>query len=225
MSDSLSTRVPAGLDEEGRALFDEAVAYMRDNPNSDFLFALGAVTGNDDLKRRSAVGALNLAQAAGTDSQAFADARTAFAYARSQGINFETASSLLDAIVEIGELEADDGSGEAPWLDVRPLSSPPQPWSTDDWERDRRRAARAGISLSKELWQGYAEQGRDYVGEQFVAQRQAELEQRRQELARAIDSAQQGEDQARRGLIEEELRRRARERLSADRQRLAASPG
>jgi hypothetical protein len=120
----------------------------------------------------------------------------------------------LEHLRDVARARADDGSADVPWLDTRQLSSPPRPWSEEDWDRDTRRADAAGLDVSREAWQAAAELGQDIVG-QLADQHRADT------LAAAqasgdgfLNQARSREDQKRTAAINDELLRRARQRAA-----------
>jgi hypothetical protein len=144
----------------------------------------------------------------------------------SQGISFMDAAELLDSARELRELEADDGTSHADWLDSTERPTPPRPYGVgadEDWARDQRRAAAAGVEIDHASWQAGAELGVDAVGQMADAQRADRIAALKQRTAGALDAAKQREDQRRVSTLDAELISRARQRTQ-DAQREAARP-
>ena len=103
------------------------------------------------------------------------------AIAEEHGISEQDADPLAEADRRIAELRAEFAPQAAgvPWLDTRPLAPAelPRPWSEDDWQRDRRRAEATGVlpELSRTIWEGYAEAGKDAVTELLTELRDARI--------------------------------------------------
>jgi hypothetical protein len=127
------------------------------------------------------------------------------------------------AVVELDDAlaaaEADAGRGAVPWLDTS-TSRPPQPYgaqSLEDWERDKLRAKEAGVQVAKDWWQQAAEEGRDIVYETAVEARHARVRELRAQRDALLEQARSVERAKRQTALDDELRRRARERLATPR--------
>ena len=116
-------------------------------------------------------------------------------------------------------------------------ATPPQPWSDEDWERDKRRATAAGIVVGaigpdgqdtqlKDLWKANAEHGVDIVGEMAAQQRADAIADHQARVDGFLDQARAQEDDRRSSAINDELVRRARNRVAApDRSATRRLPG
>lgn len=200
----------AGLDAEGRELDRRVRADLQERGGLYFA-ALARVTRQASYAALDEVG--NSMLPPDVDPQGQARDSSARATARSLAIGYLSALDLNELDGTIDAVTADDGHSHVPWLDSRPLATPPRPWSDEDWERDRRRATAGGMHLAREEWEVAAEEGRDIVSEQLKADRKSELARLGQDRAALLQSAQETEAVRRRSAIEEELRRRATERL------------
>jgi hypothetical protein len=153
----------------------------------------------------------------GLDPERLALYNQASALARGAGIGWLDAAQICEQAQELSELQANDGTADAPWLDATELTTPPRPWSDEDWQRDRRRAAAAGVGIDRETWQAAAELGHDAVG-QLAGDQQAEaISTLKQRNAGALDAARQREDTRRAAAISDELLSRAKARAQAAR--------
>ena len=120
---------------------------------------------------------------------------------------------LADALAAA---EADAGRGEVPWLDTS-TARPPQPYgaqSLEDWERDKLRAKAAGVQVAKDWWQQAAEEGRDIVYETAVEARHARVRELHAKRDALLEQARSVERATRQTALDDDLRRRARERLA-----------
>lgn len=201
---------PAALDDEGRRLWEEAEARSEAD-SVDFFIALTRVTGRPEYGREEGMLAIDLEGLA--DDESVEVDRDARALMPRYGVGYVDAAELVDVARKLEERRRETGASEVPWRDTRPLNECPIPWSEDHWERDRRRAAVAGIDLTREEWQAAAEEGRDFVGEQAEAGRRERVRTLEQELAASLAGAQAREHTRRTEAIERELRQRALERL------------
>jgi hypothetical protein len=128
------------------------------------------------------------------------------------GLSWNDAVGLLEQQRELRELQADDGSAPVDWLDSTVRLSPPRPWSDEDWHRDQRRAAAAGVDVDRAAWAASAERGHDYVGEVAEQRCQDKIDALEQRSAGQLEEAQRWEDDRRGSAINEELTSRARKR-------------
>lgn len=181
------------------------------------------VTGQPDYVQHSDIPPTPAEQ--GMDPERQAQDGAARALAATAGIGWMDAMEYLDHLGAVAELQRDDGSAPVPWLDTRPLASPPRPWSDEDWARDARRATAAGVVIGalgpdgedtqlKALWQAAAEKGQDIVGETAAANRADARAELQQWGAGHLDQAQAREDTRRSSAINSELIRRARNRVN-----------
>jgi hypothetical protein len=131
---------------------------------------------------------------------------------------------ILQQQGELRDLEADDGTAPADWLDSSERPTPPRPWSDEDWARDQRRAAAAGVEISQATWKAGAELGVDAVGQLADAQRADRVAALKTRSASALQSAQLREGERRVSAINDELTSRARQRTLAA-ERGAVAPG
>jgi hypothetical protein len=221
-------REPPGLDDAGRALHT-LIANRAASTGAHYFDAMAAVTGLPDYSALSDIPRTPAQQ--GVDPQREAQDGAARALARNAGISWLAAWEYLDYLADLARLQGDDGSAPVPWLDTRPLSTPPRPWSDSendaatgvaaspdsDWERDRRRAGAAGLDgmqFSKELWRAAAEQGRDLVGELAGAKRAGAIADLQARYDGFLDQARAAHDNVRSSAINDELQRRARQRVA-----------
>ena len=175
----------------------------------------------------------------GLDPERAALDATARALAATVGMSWLDACNYLMQVADLAELRREDGSVPAntPWLDTRPLATPPRPWSDEDWERDKRRATAAGIVVGaigpdgqdtqlKDLWKANAEHGVDIVGEMAAQQRADAIADHQARADGFLDQARAQEDNRRSSAINDELVRRARNRVAApDRSATRRLPG
>ena len=148
------------------------------------------------------------------------------ALAASAGISWMDALCYPRAARRTRRAPANTGAADVPGWTPAPLSTPPRPWSDEDWDRDQRRATAAGILLGalgpggedtqlKSMWQAGAEQGRDVVGEMAADLRQRAIADHQAFHAGDLDQARAREDDRRSSAINSELIRRARQRAAA----------
>jgi hypothetical protein len=208
-------RQPPGLDNDG-AVLHAAIATRAARDRTHYFDAMAAHTGNPAYARLSDIPpAATLTAGDGVDPERSALYSTARGVAISAGISWHDALAWLEGLHELEALRRDDGgAGQPPWLDTRPLASPPRPWSDADWSRDQRRAAAAGLDVDHAQWQAGAEVGRDVVGETAAAQRQDRLVRAQQNHAQLLPAAKEREDTRRAAAIHDELHARARKRLA-----------
>jgi hypothetical protein len=220
-----ASRQPLGLDESGRALH-ALIAGRAASTGTPYFEAMAAVTGIPDYAALSDIPA-SLSSLDGLDPDQAALYSNARGLAVSAGIGWYDACSYLEHLKELAPLQSDTGAADVPWTDTRPLATPPRPWSEEDWERDKRRATAAGIVIGaigpdgqdtqlKPLWQAGAEQGRDVVGEMAARQRQDAVDAVEQQGAGMLDQARAREDDRRSSAINDELTRRARNRVAGN---------
>jgi hypothetical protein len=217
-------REPPGLDDSGRALHALIVSRAA-STGKHYFHAMADVTGQPSYRDLSDVPTMSLEQQGLNPDRAALDAN-ARGLAATAGISWLDACSYLMELQQGAEFDLGDGSAGVPWLDTRPLASPPRPWSDEDWQRDQRRATAAGVVVGalgpdgqdmqlKGLWLAAAEQGHDIVGEMAQQQRadaSATLQQRTEGM---LDQARAREDTKRSSAINDELTRRARNRVAA----------
>lgn len=177
---------PRQLDEEGQRLYREIEA-LADRKAVGFFDAMAELTGVSEYADRaprplSAKELEELGQ--GVDPESRVTDQAAQVLQRSHAIDYADASEVVELTRGVAEAKADTGAADVPWHDTRVLKTPPVPWSNDDWERDRRRAAAAGIDLTREGWEATAEEGRDAVGEQAEEARRERIEDAEKHLAR-----------------------------------------
>ena len=217
---------PPSLDEEGRNLYAKVEARA-DELKTDFYAAMAKVTGvleYADLGPRLMSDRELEEIGPSVDPEGRSTDQAARVLMRSAAISYADAAEVVELMRQLADAKAQTGAAEVPWRDTRKLAKPPVPWSTDDWERDRRRAARAGMEINLEEWQAMAEEGRDYVGEQAEEARRERVAELEQQLASRLKDSQDRELGKRAEAIERELRRRADERLQKA-QRRGHSPG
>ncbi len=222
-------RVPPGLDDAGRALH-ALIANRAASTGSHYFAAMAAVTGQPGYAALSDIPPTPVQQ--GLDPQREAQDGAARALAVSAGFGWLDAWEYFEYLQGLSALQGDDGSADVPWLDSRPLSTPPRPWSDSendpdtgvaaapdsDWERDKRRAASAGLGdmeFSKGLWRAGAENGRDLVGELADAKRAQAIANHQARYDGFLDQARARQDNIRWSAINGELQRRARQRVAA----------
>lgn len=150
------------------------------------------------------------------------------AFARKMTSELTVSYSDAAAIAELHDLQAKAAqtlipSSDVPWLDATALTGKdcPRPWSDEDWERDKRRAAAGGLvpfpdefDPRKPEWQNAADNGEDLVGQEVKQQRQARIDDLRARRDLLVKEAQQTEATRREKALKDELDRRARERVS-----------
>jgi hypothetical protein len=217
-------RVPPGLDRDGLLLHGQ-VARKAAQEGVPYFEALSRLSGNDSYRQLSDIppaqtdeGGL-MTSVAPERAELYGQARL---LARAAGIGWQDAVEILEQGRELAELQADDGSAPADWLDSSERPTPPRPWSDDDWQRDQRRAAAAGVQVDKAAWEAGAELGVDAVGQLADAQRADRIATLKARSAGALGEAQQREDERRRSAVNDELTARARKRtLDAERARVA----
>lgn len=216
-------RQPLGLDDAGKALH-ALIADRAASTGKHYFHAMADLTGQPSYREHSDIPPA-LGQQQGLNPEQAGRYATGRALAVSEGIGWMDAMAYGDHLAELNALQSDDGSASVPWLDSRPIS-PPRPWSDEDWERDQRRATAAGVVVGaigpdgqdtqlKELWKAGAEQGRDVVGEMAQEQRQQAIAEHQAFHAGFLDQARAREDTRRSSAINDELIRRARNRVAA----------
>jgi hypothetical protein len=214
-----ASRVPPGLDDAGKPLH-ALIAARATSAGQHYFHAMADVTGVPAYRDLSDIPA-PLGEQQGLDPAQAAKYSNGRALAISAGINWMDAMGYLDYLADLSELQSDDGSASVPWLDSRPIS-PPRPWSDEDWERDQRRATAAGVDIAKPAWQAGAEQGRDVVGEAAEALRADAIATQQARGEGFLDQARAAEDNRRFSAINDELQRRATNRVAASRNGRAA---
>jgi hypothetical protein len=207
-------RMPPGLDDSGKALH-ALIAARAAKTGKHYFHAMADVTRQPSYRELSDLPTTPVQQP-GLDPERMALDNAARALSVSAGISWIDACNYLVQARENAPIENDTGAGSVPWLDSRPLASPPRPWSDEDWERDQRRAAAAGLTISKPAWQAGAEQGRDVVGEEAEQQRQEASATVRQRSEGMLDQARAAEDTRRSSAINDELLRQARNRAAGN---------
>jgi hypothetical protein len=219
-------RVPPGLDGDGLVLHATIAAKAR-REGKHYFQALADLTGNQSYAQLSDIPPAQtdeggLMTAVDPDqAQLYTQAR---ALAIATGIGWNDAVEILQQQRELRALEADDGTASVDWLDSTERPTPPRPWSDEDWARDSRRAAAAGVEIDKAAWRAAAEVGADLVGQVADTQRAARVAALKDRSAGALENAQGREDERRRAAIADELTSRARQRtLDAERARVAPS--
>ena len=205
-----ASRVPPGLDDDGRALH-ALIAARAASTSAPYFQAMADVTGVPDYRALSDIPPGPVRQ--GMDPQREALDAAARAVSASLGISWFDALELLEQRTELNALQKDTGAASVPWLDTRPVS-PPRPWSDEDWERDQRRANAAGIDIDRPMWQAGAEQGHDVVGELADTLRSDAIATHQQRGEGLLDQARAREDTRRAGAINDELIRRARKQTA-----------
>jgi hypothetical protein len=219
-------RVPPGLDGDGLNLHATIAAKAR-REGKHYFQALADLTGNQSYAQLSDIppaqtdeGGLMTAVDPG-QAQLYTQAR---ALAIATGISWNDAVEILTQQKELAALQADDGSAPVDWLDSRERPDPPRPWSDEDFARDERRAAAAGVEIDRAAWKAGAELGVDAVGQLADAQRASRVAALKDRSAGALENAQGREDERRRAAIADELTSRARQRTqAAERAAVAAS--
>ena len=110
----------------------------------------------------------------------------------------ETLSIPLTAVPQLAQIEDDivaAAASPAPerpdvhFLDYRPLSTPADPWSSDDWERDVRRAEAAELDLDHDFWEVHVARGNDAVSVLWNERQQADIDALQEWRSRYIDIA------------------------------------
>ncbi len=207
-------RVPLGLDDAGRALHG-LIANRAASTGTHYFDAMAAVTGQPGYAALSDIPPA-LVQQQGLDAQQAAKYTAGRALAIRAGIGWMDAMAYIDHLAALNQLEAGTGAGDAPWLDTRPLATPPRPWSDEDWARDQRRANAAGVDVDRDAWQAGAEQGMDLVGQLADANRADAIATHRARGEGLLDQARAAEDSRRSSAINDELTRRARARVAGN---------
>jgi hypothetical protein len=200
---------PAALDKEGRALYERVEKRAQDE-KVDWFTAFAKVTGAREFTPPRIV--VDPASTS-SDTEDEAEEQLASALMLSYAIAYLDAVQLVRHTKELAEARKGPEPTDAPWLDTRPLSTPPRPWAEEDWERDKRRAAAGNVSLDRAEWEVAAEEGEDLVperAEKARADHLAELEGRSEYHVR---TAQKTEAKMRAEAIEAELDRRAESRI------------
>ena len=211
---------PAALDKEGRALYERVEKRAQDE-RVDWFTAFAKVTGAREFTPPRIV--VDPASTS-SDTEDEAEEQLAAALMLSYAIGYLDAVQLVRHTKELAEARKEPEPTDAPWLDTRPLSTPPRPWSDEDWERDKRRAAAGNVSLDRAEWEVAAEEGEDLVperAEKARADHVAELEGRSEYHVR---TAQKTEAKMRAEAIEAGLDRRAEGRLESRRSRRVNEP-
>jgi hypothetical protein len=218
-------RVPPGLDRDGHVLHAQ-IARRATTSGSGYFDAMAKVTGKPSYAQLSDIPPAQSEEAglmASVDPEQRALYASARALAVGVGISWNDALEILTQQKELAALQADDGTGGADWLDSRERPTPPRPWSDEDWARDQRRAAAAGVEISKDAWKAGAELGVDAVGQLADAQRADRVAALKNRSAGALEEAQRREDARRVSAINDELTARARKR-TLDAERAAIAP-
>jgi hypothetical protein len=220
-------RVPPGLPTDALALHS-TIAGKAARDGTHYFEAMAALTGNDSYRRLSDIPPVQPIDQTGImtgiDPAAARQYAVARAMAVAQGIGWMDALQVLDDARELRELEADDGSASADWLDSTVRPDPPRPWSTEDWERDQRRAAAAGVDVDREAWLAGAERGEDLVGQVAEHQRQDRIATLKQRTAGGLSQARTREDERRAAALADELTSRARQRTQEAAQAARRTP-
>jgi hypothetical protein len=214
---------PPDLDDEGKRLHEEVVAFAAEHNIGDYMTGLAALTDgpgrlppNTNVPDRRLPGSPVELPPGINDEEAARVAeldRKGRALAARENIDYVDAGNLLELDDEIAAAEAEDGFSDTPWLDTsRRLQ--PEPWRDEDFERDKRRARTIEWELSHDDWAAGAEDGRDIVYDHAAKLRSDRLALLRDARARGLAEAQEREARRRTQAIDDELQRRARERLS-----------
>jgi len=137
--------------------------------------------------------------------------------ARILQIGYLDAVQLVTLDRELAEAEAEDGRSPVEWLDSSSaLNVKPYGAEHDEhWERDTRRAKAAGIQLLRPYWQEAAEDGRDLAHELASEARASRVAELRAERDALLEQARGVERVRRQQALDDELRKRARERLAS----------
>jgi hypothetical protein len=207
---------PPGLDDEGRVLHEQVVAYASEHVIDDYVVALAELTGNTgaaDLQQRQEELPTNIPDLDVVRMQEL-DKR-ARAIAAREGVSYLEAGILAELDDAIAEAELEDGYSETPWLDTS-RDTRPRPWSQEDFERDVRRARTLDWELSKDEWLAGAETGRDVVFDEAVKRRADRIADLRYRRDRELADMKEREARRRKDAIEEELRRQAQRRLGLE---------
>jgi hypothetical protein len=166
-------RAPPGLDRDGQVLHAR-IARRATTSGTHYFDAMAKVTGNPSYAQLSDIPPASL-DAPGLMTSVDPERAQLYAQARALaigvGVGWNDAVEILQQQGELRDLEADDGSAPADWLDSSERPTPPRPWSDEDWARDKRRAAAAGVEISQAAWKAGAELGVDAVGQLADAQR------------------------------------------------------
>jgi hypothetical protein len=212
-----TSRVPPGLDRDGQVLHAQ-IARRAAADGAHYFDAMAKVTGNPTYARLSDIPPAQSDQA-GLMTSVDPEQRALYASARAlavaAGISWFDALETLSQQKELAALQSDDGSAPVDWLDSTERPSPPRPYGqggVEDWERDQRRAAAAGVDIDHTAWQAGAERGVDIVGQLADAHRADRIAALRERSANALGEAQQREDARRVSAINDELISRARQR-------------
>jgi hypothetical protein len=206
---------PDGLDGDARRIHRDIVGAMHEDPTRDYWRAFSATAPRADVEAFLTAPADTWFEGDAETSPTREDHQVAIAIARAHAVEYGDALALLQSARDLAELEADDGASDVPWLDARPRSEPPRPWSDDDWQVDSRRAAAHRIDLTREAWEAFAAEGRDYVGEQFADRREQTLARERQAHEARRDAARASELGRRGKALNAETLRRAHERVAS----------
>jgi hypothetical protein len=211
-------RMPPGLDADGIALH-AVIARRAATTGTHYFDAFSKVTGNPAYTQLSDMPPAAMPDApglmTGLDPEQVALYTQARALAIAAGIGWNDAVEILMQQRELRELQADDGSAHVDWLDSTERPSPPRPYgqgAAEDWERDQRRAAAAGVEIDHAAWRAGAELGVDAVGQLADAHRADRAAALRERSGGTLEAARAREDTRRAAAINDELLSRARKR-------------
>jgi hypothetical protein len=199
---------PDTLDKEGLTLY-KTVEERSLADKVDWFTAFAKVTGNTEFKPPRVVPG----PSHGSEPISLEDEdQLGQALMRSHAIAYLDAVQLVRHTKELAEARKGPET-DVPWLDTRPLSAPPRPWSEEDWERDKRRAAAGDVSLQRIEWEVAAEKGEDLVSERAEKARADHLAGLEGRSEHHVRTAQAAEAKMREAAIEAELDRRAESRI------------
>jgi hypothetical protein len=211
-------RVPPGLDDAG-LLLHATIAGKAARDGKHYFQAMSDLTGNQSYAQLSDIPPAAIQDTPGLMTGIDPDQAALYMQARAlaiaSGIGWNDALEILMQQRELRELQADDGSAPVDWLDSTERPSPPRPFGQggqDDWARDQRRAAAAGVEITKDAWQAGAELGVDAVGQLADAQRADRVAALKERSGGALEAARRREDDRRTAAISDELTARAKQR-------------
>ncbi len=200
---------PAALDKEGGARYERVEKRAQDE-KVDWFTAFVTITGDREFTPPRVV--VDPASTS-SDTEDAAEEQLAAALMLQHAIGYLEAVQLVRLTKELAEAKKGPEPTDAPWLDTRPLSAPPRPWSDEDWERDRRRAAAGNVALDRAEWEVAAEEGEDLVPERAEKARADHLAGLEGRSEYHVRRAQGEESKLRVAAIDGELDRRARTRF------------
>jgi hypothetical protein len=217
----LSDAEPPGLDSDGKQLHTRTVRAMEADPALDYQAAFARVVPDAPDVALGIRGPGTLPDSAFSDNTTptLAEHQVYRSLARGHGIEYMDAMQLAAYSEQLAALEADDGASDVAWLDARPRATAAKPWSEDDYETDKRRAAAHNLDLGfsgdhgRMVWEAAVAEGNDPVAEAFSTRRAAELRELRDQHEAYLHHAQTQAGERRQQMIAATLDERARRRL------------